>query len=106
LVGGMQEARAVEPMKPMQPMDFGPPWWPEEFGQPASSGGQDGVQYAFFPEARRLAIRRNGRVTVYDSGEHRIGGVAQQQGGARALVFRSAEGEVKLDDLREIGPGC
>ncbi|WP_431272659.1 hypothetical protein [Dankookia sp. P2] len=92
-------------MKPMQPLDFGPAWWPEELGQPASSGGQDGLQYAFFPEARRLAIRRDGRVTVYDSGQHRISGVAQQ-GGSRAPVFSSAEGEVTPDDLREIGPGC
>ncbi|TDH64068.1 hypothetical protein E2C06_03160 [Dankookia rubra] len=98
--------KPMTPMKPMEPMDPGPAWWPEELGQPASSGGQDGVQYAFFPDARRLAIRRDGRVTVYDSGQHRISGVAQRQGGSRAVVFSGAEGEVAAEDLREIGPGC
>ena len=96
----------MEPIKPMQPMDFGPAWWPEELGQPATSGGQDDVKYAFFPAARRLAIRRDGRVTVYDSGEHRISGVSQQQGSGRALAFSSDQGEVKAEELREVGPGC
>jgi hypothetical protein len=98
-----QKARAMEPM---QPMDFGPAWWPEDLGQPATSGGQDDVQYACFPEARRLAIRRDGRVTLFDSGRHRISGVSQQQGAGRPLAFTSDQGEVTTDDLREIGPGC
>jgi hypothetical protein len=96
----------MQPMKPMKPMESGPAWWPEELGRPATSGGQNDVQYAFFPEARRLAIRQDGQVTVYDSGEHRISGVSQQQGGGRSLAFSSDEGEVKVADLREIGPGC
>ena len=96
----------MQPIQPMKPMDFGPAWWPEELGQPATSGGQDGVQYAFFPEARRLAIRRGGRVTVYDSGPHRISGVSQQQGAGRSLAFSSDQGEVQTNDLREISPGC
>jgi hypothetical protein len=99
-----QEGRAVEPMKPMKPMDFGPAWWPEELGQPATSGGQNDVQYAFFPEARRLAIRQSGRVTVYDSGAHRISGVSQQQGSGRSLAFSSQDGEVNLDQMKKIGP--
>src|SRR6478735_5766759 len=98
--------KPMKPMEPMKPMDFGPAWWPEELGKPATSGGQNDVQYAFFPEARRLAIRQGGRVTVYDSGVHRISGVSQQQGSGRSLAFSSQDGEVKVEDLREVGPGC
>lgn len=93
----------MKPMQPMKPMDFGPAWWPEDLGQPASSGGQGGVQYAFFPDRRRLAIRRDGAVTLYDSGEHRISGVSQEGGGDGAPVFTTQDGEVALDRLGKVG---
>src|SRR5256885_9332103 len=56
-------------------------WWPAELGQPSSSGGQNDSRYAYFPGARRLAVSRGGQVTVYDTLDHSIGGVQQQQGG-------------------------
>jgi hypothetical protein len=93
----------MEPMKPMKPMDFSPKWWPEDLGEPSSSGGQNDIRYAFFPDARRLAIKCDGKVTVYDSGDHRIGGVSQQQGASSSLAFSSQNGDVKLDDLKKVG---
>ena len=94
----------MKPMQPMRPMDFGPAWWPEDLGQPASSGGQGGVRYAFFPGHRRLAVQRNGEVTLYDSGEHRITGVSQEGGGDRPLAFTSQEGgEVEFGQLKKVG---
>ena len=30
------------------------------------------MRYAFFPESRRLAIDDGGRITVYDTGDHRL----------------------------------
>ncbi len=98
--------RSLEPMKPtqpMKPMDSGPAWWPDDLGQPASSGGQNDVRYAFFPDHRRLAVQRDGKVTLYDSGDHRISGVSQRGGGDRPLAFSSDKGEVTLDRLREVG---
>ena len=88
-------------MKPMKPMTF-EQWWPKQLGQPSSSGGQNGIRYAFFPEARRLLIERNGTCTTYDSGDHRIGGVSSQQqgGGEASLTFSSQHGPVRLDELR------
>jgi hypothetical protein len=94
----------VEPMKPIQPMppmDFGPAWWPDDLGQPASSGGQNDLKYAFFPDRRRLAIQRDGAVTLYDSGEHRISGVSQSSGGSPK--FTTGAGEVGLDELNKAG---
>jgi hypothetical protein len=93
----------MKPMQPMEPMDFGPAWWPDDLGQPASSGGQDDVRYAFFPERRRLAIQRDGKVTLYDSGDHRISGVSQGRGEGPGPSFTSQKGEVTLDQLEKIG---
>ncbi|MFC0389092.1 hypothetical protein ACFFIC_26605 [Roseomonas vinacea] len=88
-------------MKPMEPMAETPPWWPGDLGQPSSTGGQDGLRYAFFPDARRLAIEKDGAVTVYDSGEHRITGVAQD-GGGEGPVFHAGDQPVRLSDLRRL----
>ncbi|MGJ7505856.1 SHOCT domain-containing protein [Variovorax sp. GT1P44] len=78
-------------------------WWPAGLHSPATSGAQNGMRYAYFPDQRRLAIERNGGVELYDTGDHLIGGVSQQQGGADALTFASQRGAVDLATLRRIG---
>ena len=85
----------------------GASWWPAELGTPSSSGGQNEARYAVFPGTRRLAVQINGRTRVFDTGEHRIGGVQQQQGGGSGSVsFTSQLGTFELSDLPEIGgPG-
>jgi hypothetical protein len=77
-------------------------WWPESLGRPASSGAQNGMRYAVFPAARRVAIERGGKVSVHDSGDHRIGGVSQQQGASQSLRFTSQHGDVSLDAMPEV----
>ena len=52
-------------MKPMKPMDAGPKWWPEDLGEPGTSGSQNDVRYAFFPGSHRLAIQQDGKLAVY-----------------------------------------
>ncbi|KAB0676025.1 SHOCT domain-containing protein [Aureimonas leprariae] len=74
-------------------------WWPNELGQPTSSGAQNGCRYAVFPNLRRLAVEQDGRTTVYDTGDHRIGGASQQQGSRSDLSFSSQHGTVRLEDL-------
>ncbi|MCB8838193.1 SHOCT domain-containing protein [Aurantimonas sp. VKM B-3413] len=74
-------------------------WWPDELGRPASSGAQNGIRYAVFPDAARLALDRGGTVSVHDTGAHRIGGVSQQQGGASTLRFSSQIGTVDADEF-------
>ena len=61
-------------------------WWPADLGVPAASGGQNDARYAIFPHTRRLAIQMNGATRVFDTGDHRIGGVQQQQGGTAGTV--------------------
>ena len=58
-----------------------PDWWGADLRFPNSTGGQNGMRYAYFAQARRLAIDVGGQVTVYDTLDHSIGGVSQQSGG-------------------------
>jgi hypothetical protein len=74
-------------------------WWPAELGQPSTSGSQNDMRYAYFPGPRRLAIEQNGSVTVYDTLNHQIGGVSQQQGNSYSLSFTSQLGGVDLGQL-------
>jgi hypothetical protein len=79
---------------------FGGNWWPSDLGSPSSSGGQNNSSYAYFPQARRLAVRTDGRITVYDTLDHNIGGVQQQQGGpAGSQSFSSQFGTFTVDSL-------
>ena len=78
-------------------------WWPVELGAPAASGAQNDYRYAYFPATRRLAVQRNGRLELYDTGDHRIFGVSQQQGGGgQSPVFSSDKGQVRLPDLAPV----
>jgi hypothetical protein len=79
-------------------------WWPAELGNPASTGAQNDLRYAFFPGPRRLAIQKGGQVCVYDTGEHRISGFSQEQAGDQSLTFISQYGLVRLADLLLVFP--
>ncbi|BCE00427.1 SHOCT domain-containing protein [Marinicellulosiphila megalodicopiae] len=72
-------------------------WWPDELGQPFSSGGQNNSRYALF--ANRLAVEHNGALTIYDTLNHNIGGVSQQQGSNDSLVFNSQFGTLSVSSL-------
>ena len=74
-------------------------WWPSDLGMAGSTGSQNNLRYAYFPTARRLAIDQNGHVSVYDTGDHQIGGFGQQQSGDQSLTFSSQFGVVRVADL-------
>jgi hypothetical protein len=81
-------------------------WWPGELGRPGSSGGQSDSRYAVFPQARRLAVQNgDGPVRVYDTLDHAIGGVQQQQGGLPGtLSFTSQHGTFTVESLPLVTP--
>jgi hypothetical protein len=79
-------------------------WWPADLGMPGSTGGQNNLRYAYFPAARRLAVDINGQVSVYDTGQHQIGGFSQQQSGDQSITFTSQFGLVRVADLPRINP--
>ena len=83
---------------------FGHNWWPDGLGKVASLGSQNDLQYAYFPSSHRLAINQGGRVTVYDTADHDISGVSQQQSGDQSLTFTSQYGVVRLRDLKVVSP--
>jgi hypothetical protein len=74
-------------------------WWPAGLGRPSSTGSQNGMRYAYFPESRRLAVEEGAGLAVYDTGEHAISGVSQANG---LLSFTGSAGPVALDRLRRI----
>ncbi len=79
-------------------------WWPADLGSPFSSGGQNNIRYAVF--SHRLAVEMNGQVTVYDTLDHNIGGVSQQQGGDTSLTFSSQYGTISVSTLPIISGGA
>lgn len=74
-------------------------WWPNDLRWPNSTGAQNGVRYAYFAQARRLVIEVNGRVTVYDTLDHQIGGFSQQQSYGGTLSFSSQYGLIDVGSL-------
>jgi hypothetical protein len=80
----------------------GSEWWPAGLHSPSTSGAQNGVRYAYFSDQRRLAIERGGKVELYDTDDHLIGGVSQQQGGSDSLAFTSQRGDVELSKLHRV----
>ena len=102
--GGGQQQGAAGPMGaaslfvPPAPGTSGD-WWPGDLRWPNSTGAQNGVRYACFAQARRLAIEVNGRVTVYDTLDHQIGGFSQQQSIGGSLSFNSQYGLIDVASL-------
>jgi hypothetical protein len=77
-------------------------WWPAGLGRPGAVGAQNDLRYAVFPDTRRLVIDDQGAVSVYDTGDHRIFGVAQGQSSDRTLSFTSPNGLVRVADLTKV----
>lgn len=73
-------------------------WW-GDLGFPNSTGSQNNTSYAIFSNIGRLAIQENGKVTVFDTLDHQIGGVGQQQSGNYSVSFTSQYGNVDLNSL-------
>ncbi|MFK7945502.1 MAG: SHOCT domain-containing protein [Paracoccaceae bacterium] len=84
-------------------------WWPEELGQPSSTGGQNQARYAYFPQSRRLAFDPgNGQaVILLDTGDHNIGGFSQQQSGPgdpfMGVSVSSQYGQFALSSFPRVG---
>jgi len=93
----------MEPMKPMKPMEFShsPPWWPEELGKPNASGSQDQVQYAYFKDARRLLLREQERMSIYDTGTYQIQGISQASDIAHARMLTD-QGPLEISQLKRL----
>jgi Short C-terminal domain len=99
--GGQQSQAAGAPMgeSSLFVPDPAANWWPRDLGTPSATGSQNNVRYAYFANARRLAVETNGQVWVYDTLDHQIGGFSQQQGSGGSILFTSQYGTVNLASL-------
>jgi hypothetical protein len=77
-------------------------WWGADLGAASSTGSQNNIRYAYFPASRRLAVAIGDHVTIYDTADHMISGVSQQQSGDASLSFTSQRGLVRVADLRVV----
>ena len=73
----------------------GQPNW----GFPNGTGAQNQVRYAYFNQKHRLAVELHGHVTIYDTLDHQISGVSQQQGHGGSLTLTSQHGTVSISAL-------
>src|SRR5215831_3106648 len=80
-------------------------WWPAELGLPAASGTQNAMRYAYFPAQRRLAIAVHEDFRLYDTLDHQVSGVSQQQGSGSTVAFTSQHGVVEVTSLPMIASG-
>lgn len=104
--GNYSSSSGNEPVSLFVPSTSSGHWWPNDLGSPTATGAQNQVRYAYFANSRRLAIDINGQVSVYDTLDHQIGGVSQQQGGGSSVIFTSQYGTVDVLNLPIIsGPG-
>jgi hypothetical protein len=94
---GSNEDGAVSYRSPKQSSD----WWPANLGTASAVGAQNDLRYAVFPDSRKLAIKDGDQVQIYDTGSHRIFGVAQAQSTDQTLTFNSQDGLVRVKDLRK-----
>jgi hypothetical protein len=103
--GGQQAGGAsISLFVPDAPSRASGQWWPAELGLPNGSGGQNQMRYAYFNATHRLAVELNGHVTVYDSLDHQIGGVSQQQGsGGLGHLHQPIRYHKRLDIARRVG---
>jgi hypothetical protein len=77
-------------------------WWPAGMGRPGAVGAQNDLRYAVFPDTRRLVIDDQGKITIYDTGDHRIFGVGQAQSSDQTLSFTSQNGLVSVVNLQKV----
>ena len=89
---GLEQSRRSDPVG----------WWPGRYGAPASSGSQNAMRYAYFPDQHRLVVDRDGHITVYDTCHHRLSGVSQAQDRHQSLVFTSQHGSVGPESFVEV----
>ena len=57
------------------------------------------MRYAYFANARRLAVDAGGEVWVCDTLDHQVGGFSQQQGTENSITLSSQFGTVNLSSL-------
>jgi hypothetical protein len=77
-------------------------WWPSGLGRPGAVGAQNDLRYAVFLRSAGWPSITTAPFPFYDTGNHRIFGVAQAQSSDQTLSFTSQDGLVRLADLQKV----
>ena len=100
LLEELSQHREPAPAAGFQPaggMAWSGNWWPAELGSPSTSGSQNDMAYAWFPNAGKLLVKLSGDVFSFDTGNLSIYGVQQQQGGGiGSVVLNTSNGPMSL----------
>jgi hypothetical protein len=72
---------------------------------PAASGAQNALRSAYFPAQRRLALAVREAFWLYDTLDHQVSGVSQQQGPGSTVTFTSQHGVVEVTSLPLMASG-
>ena len=99
-ISGLAAELAAIARREGPPPPAGESWWPADFGQPAATGDQHGIRYAYFPDRDRLLVQQGARVTSYDTTGQRITGFAQQQSTDTHICFTTERGPLRLEDMQ------
>ena len=74
-------------------------WWLPKLGTPSSSGSQNNIAYAYFPQQQCIAVKTGQQVTYYNTSGRRISGVSAQN----QQVFVEADGQrFRIETLPKI----
>jgi hypothetical protein len=84
-------ARSTEDEVSYGSISGSPDWWPSGLGRPGAVGAQNDLRYVDFPQARRLVLDDHGAISIYDTDDHRIFGMAQAQSSNQTFSFTSQE---------------
>jgi hypothetical protein len=74
-------------------------WWPVDFGNAGMRASQNELDYAYFPNSNRLAVRQGGAVAIYDLSGLSFRGVAAQSG---SIVVHTDRGPRSLVELPRV----
>ncbi|MES1923996.1 SHOCT domain-containing protein [Salinisphaera sp. T31B1] len=78
--------------------------WPADLGTPSVTGSQNGLHYAWFSQTCRLAVEDEQGLRLFDTGEYRVTGAAQQQSdGQGRFTLTTQYGPLNLAELPQVG---
>lgn len=75
-------------------------WWGDDLGSPSATGSQNDTRYVYFQGTQRLAVGVGDQVMIYDTEDHIIHGVSQQQSERASMTLVSQHGLVRTSELR------
>lgn len=92
-------AKTVPPAQYSRPRS----WWPEGWEVPTHEGKSNGVDFAYFADRKRLAIRQGVKVRYFDAGDCEIHDITFRRDMPIPTIFvETSQGRKALTDFRQV----